>query len=137
TLSYSVSRGHAWSARLVPSLAVYLAVLLTYLLGRRGLGESTAFRGALLLALAPGFLGMGRLLILDGLLALWVTLALFAAFEAVRDGRLRRRWWLLAAVACGLGVLTKGPVVLLLVLPPWWLYRRLTPGVAAVTWRDA
>jgi 4-amino-4-deoxy-L-arabinose transferase-like glycosyltransferase len=136
-LSYAAFGSHDWSARLVPALAIHAAVLLTYLLGRRSLGGRTAFWGALLLALAPGFLGMGRLLILDGLLALWVTLALFAAFEAVRAGPLRWRWWLLAAAACGLGVLTKGPVILLLVLPPWWLYRRLTVGAAAVSWRAA
>ena len=34
-------------------------------------------------AVAPGFIGMGRLLLLDGLLTFWVTLASFAAFEAV------------------------------------------------------
>jgi hypothetical protein len=134
-LSYAIFGVHDWSARLVPALAVHLTVLLTYLLGRRSLGERTAFWGALLLTLAPGFLGMGRLLILDGLLALWVTLAVLAAFEAVRAGPLRRRWWVLAAAACGLGVLTKGPVIVLLVLPPLWLYRRLTPDAAPLSWR--
>jgi hypothetical protein len=68
---------------------------------------------------------VGRLLVLDGLLTLWVTLAQFAAFEAVRGKRLRRGWWLLAAVACGLGILTKGPVGLLLLVPPLWAYRWL------------
>ncbi len=135
TASYAAFGTHDWSARLVPALAVHLAVLLTYLLGCRGLGERTAFFGALLLALAPGFFGMGRLLLLDGLLALWVTLALFAGFEALRAAPLRRGWWLLAAAACGLGVLTKGPVILLLALPPWCLYARLTPGAARPSWR--
>src|SRR4051812_29075938 len=134
-LSYAALGAHDWSARLVPALAVHLTVLLTYLLGRRSLGERTAFLGALLLALAPGFFGMGRLLLLDGLLALWVTLALFAGFEAVRTAALGWRWWLLAAAACGLGVLTKGPVIVLLVLPPLWLYGRLTPGAAPLSWR--
>src|SRR5204863_8816980 len=94
-LSFAVFGVHDWSARLVPALAVHLAVLLTYLLGRRSLGERTALWGALLLALAPGFFGMGRLLLLDGLLTLWVTLALFAGFEAVRLAPLRWGWWLL------------------------------------------
>ena len=56
---------------------------------------------------------MARLLPLDGLLTFWVTLALFAAFEAVRGERFRVGWWFLAAVAAGLGVLTKGPIPLL------------------------
>src|SRR5262245_11978456 len=133
-LSYRGLGVHDWSARLVPAVAVHAAVLLTYLLGRRTLGERSAFRGALLLALAPGFMSMGRLLILDGLLALWVVLSLLSAFEAVRGGRLRPGWWLLSAVACGLGVLTKGPVALILLAPPLWLHGRLAGSTARVTW---
>jgi 4-amino-4-deoxy-L-arabinose transferase-like glycosyltransferase len=121
---------HDWAARLVPALAVHACVLLTYLLGRRRVGESAALWGALALALSPGFLGMGRMLLHDGLLALWVTLALFAAWEALAADRLRWGWWLTAAAASGLGILTKGPVVLLLVGPPLWLHRRLTGGGA-------
>jgi 4-amino-4-deoxy-L-arabinose transferase-like glycosyltransferase len=129
---FGVSDG---AARLVPALAVHACVLLVYLLGRRSLGEAAAFWGATLLALAPAFVGIGRLLILDGLLALWVTLAVFSAFEAVRTARLRWGWWLLAAGACGLGILTKGPVALLLLVPPVWLHRRLTGSPVAVSWR--
>src|SRR5262249_12133790 len=99
-----------WSARLVPAFALPLCVFLTYWIGRRSLGERAAFWGALLLALAPGFATIGRLLVLDGLLTLWVTLSVLSAFEAVRGERFRWSWWVLAAVACGLGVLTKGPV---------------------------
>jgi 4-amino-4-deoxy-L-arabinose transferase-like glycosyltransferase len=124
-----------WTARLGPALAVHVCVLLVYLLGRRSLGEPAAFRGALLLTLAPGFLGMGRLLLLDGVLSLWVTLGVLAAFEAVRGPRLRQGWWLLAAASCGLGVLTKGPIILLLVVPPLWLYRRLGGGAWRLSWR--
>jgi 4-amino-4-deoxy-L-arabinose transferase-like glycosyltransferase len=134
TASYRLLGVHDWSARLVPALAVHLCVLVTYLLGRRSLGERAAFWGALLLALAPGFLGMGRLLLLDGLLALWVSLSLLSAFEAVRGRRLRWGWWLLAAAACGLGVLTKGPVALLLLVPPLWAHRRLAGAACAISW---
>jgi 4-amino-4-deoxy-L-arabinose transferase-like glycosyltransferase len=114
------------SARLVPALATHGTILLTYLLGRRWLGERSAFRGALLLTLAPGFTAVARLLVMDGLLTFWATLALLAAFEAVRGERLRPGWWLTAALACGLGVLTKGPVAVVLLLPPLWLHRRLS-----------
>src|SRR5262245_34315167 len=113
-LSYQAFGVHDWAARLVPAVAVHLTILLAYLFGRTWLGERAAFRGALVLALAPGFLNMGRLLLLDGLLALWTTLALFAGFTALRE-RWHRGWWLLACVACALGVLTKGPVAVLLV----------------------
>ena len=123
--SYRAFGVHDWAARLVPALAAHGCVLLAYLFGRRWLGEGAAFRGALALGLAPGFLGMGRLLLLDGLLTFWTTLAFFCAFEATRGTRLRRGWWGLSAAACGLGVLTKGPVALVLLAPPLWLHRRL------------
>ncbi len=124
--SYAVFGVKVWAARLVPALAVHGCILLVYLLGRRSLGERAAFWGALGLGLAPGFLSMGRLLLMDSLLTLWTTLALLSAFESVRGGRLRWGWWLLASLACGLGVLTKGPVALVLLLPPLALQRWLT-----------
>lgn len=133
--SYCLFGISEWSARLVPALAIHGCVLLTYFLGRRSLGEKPAWWGALILALSPAFVGMGRLLILDGVLAFWVTLSIFSAFEAIRGPVLRRGWWILSAVACGLGILTKGPVALILLAPPLWLQRRLAGNTAPLTWR--
>jgi hypothetical protein len=123
-ISYRFLGAQNWSARLIPALAIHACILLSYLFGRRILSERGAFWGALLLAVAPGFVTIGRLLVLDGLLAFCITLSLLAAFEAIRRERLRLGWWLVSAAACGLGILTKGPVALLLVLPPLWLFRR-------------
>jgi 4-amino-4-deoxy-L-arabinose transferase-like glycosyltransferase len=124
-----------WSARFVPALAIHGCVLLTYFLGRRSLGAKAAWWGALILALSPAFVSMGKLLILDGVLAFWVTLSIFCAFEAVRGPVLGWNWWFLSAIACGLGILTKGPVALVLLVPPLWLQRRLTGQAAPLTWR--
>jgi 4-amino-4-deoxy-L-arabinose transferase-like glycosyltransferase len=134
--SYEMLGVHDWSARLVPALAIHGCILLTYRFGRRWMSERAAFWGALLLGLAPGFTSMGRLLLLDGVLALWATLALFAAFEALRGERLRWGWWLLSAAACGLGVLTKGPVALVLLAPPLLMHRWLMGRRFPLRWRD-
>ncbi len=134
-LSYRLLGVHDWAARLVPALALHATILAVYLLGRRTLGERAAWWAALFLSLAPFFVGMARLLVLDGLLTLTTTLALFAAFEAVRTPELRRGWWLASAVACGLGVLTKGPVAGLLLAPPVFLYQRLSGQGARPGWR--
>src|SRR5262249_48290959 len=95
----------------------------------------SAFWAAFLLSLAPGFVSMGRLLVLDGVLALWVTLGVLTAFEAQRGPHLRWGWWLLSAGGCGLGVLTKGPVAVLLLVPPLWAHRRLTRSATVISWR--
>jgi 4-amino-4-deoxy-L-arabinose transferase-like glycosyltransferase len=123
--SYCLFGVQIWSARLIPALALHACILITYFLGRRSLGERAAFWGALWLGLAPGFASVGRLLVLDGLLTLWATLSVFSAFEAIRGEKLHFGWWLLSAAACGLGILTKGPVAVLLLLPPLWMYRWL------------
>jgi 4-amino-4-deoxy-L-arabinose transferase-like glycosyltransferase len=136
-LSYQLFGVSAAAARLVPALAVHAGVLVAYLFGRRTLGERSAAVGAVLLALAPGYLSVGRLLVLDGLLTLWVTLGVLAGFEAVRGDRFRRGWWLLAAVACGLGVLTKGPVAVVLVVTPLVLYQLLYRRPVLAHWRAA
>jgi 4-amino-4-deoxy-L-arabinose transferase-like glycosyltransferase len=133
-LSYQVFGVADWAARLVPALAIHATVLLAYLFGKRSFGERAAFWGALLLALAPGFTSMGRLLVLDGLLAFCVTLSIFAAFEALRGHRFRWSWWLLSAAACGGGILTKGPIALLLLAPPLWLFGVLGDRSRRVGW---
>jgi hypothetical protein len=136
-LSYTVFGVHDWTARLVPALAIHATILLAYFFGRRWLGEACAFTGSLILALAPGFVTIGRLLTMDGLLSVWVALSLCAGYEAIRGERFRTSWWLLAALSCGLGVLTKGPVAIVLSLPPlclscWLAGSRLRVGLRAM-----
>lgn len=135
--SYSVFGVHDWSARLVPGLAGVLTVLLTYWWGRRVLGERVGLCGALVLSLSAGFVYRQRMLNMDSLLCLWVTAALASAHAALTAGsHLRRRWWLLASVACGLGLLTKGPVALVLILTPLLLYKCLDRRSPRVRLRD-
>ncbi len=149
-LSYAIFGYHDWAARLIPALAMHASVLSTYLLGRRIVGERSAFWGALLLTVSPIFLGVGRMLVLDGLLTLWITLALLATYLARQSSEPEAQarvlpqsfactsgaiaWWCVAALACGLGVLTKGPVALVLVLIPLWVHRRLVVS-APIAWR--
>jgi 4-amino-4-deoxy-L-arabinose transferase-like glycosyltransferase len=133
--SYRIFGVHDWSARIVPALAVHLSIIFIYLFGRRVVGERAAFLGSLALGLAPGFLTVGRLLLMDGLLTLWTTLGLLAAFEAIRNAPLRWSWWVVAAFAVGLGVLTKGPIAIVLVVVPVIAYARLAGLKGSVGWR--
>ena len=128
SLSYKAFGISEASARLVPALAVHLTILMIFLVGRRSIGERGAFWAAMLLSVAPGFLGVARLLLLDGLLTFCVTSSVLCGFEAVRTGKLKLGWWIAAAIFSGLGFLTKGPISELLLFPPliaWgWLRAR-------------
>ena len=132
-LAYATFGYHAWAARLVPALAMHATVLLTYTLGQRMIGGRAAFWGTLLLIVSPMFLPVGRLLLLDGLLTCWLTLAALAVYLATRES-FQWRWWIMGAVACGLAMLTKGPVALVLVVPPLVLERWLR-GQASISAR--
>jgi dolichol-phosphate mannosyltransferase len=119
-----------WAARLVPALSAWLIVQGTYAWGRRTLGSRPAFLGALGLCLTPGFVVAGRTVVLDSLLTACVVTSWFTAHFAVSRADLRRKWWAVSAVASGLGLLAKGPVALILLIPPVLAYQLLVPTAA-------
>jgi 4-amino-4-deoxy-L-arabinose transferase-like glycosyltransferase len=55
---------------------------------------------------------------MNGLLCFLTTAALAAAYFGLTLERRRRTAWILCGIACGLGLLAKGPVILALVIPP-------------------
>jgi len=132
--SYSLLGVHDWAARLVPGTAALLTVLVTFWWGKRTVGFGAGLAGALLLCLSARFIYLGRMVAMDGLLCLWVVTALATAHVALRGSTLRRGWWLVSAAACGLGLLTKGPVALVLVLVPVLAYQALDRRSARVGW---
>ncbi len=134
-LSYSVFGVHDWAARLIPGAAGVATVLLAYFWGRRMVGSLGGFLGALLLCLAARFVYLERFLTTDSLLTVCVITALATGHIAVSRGRRFFVWWLLSALACGLGLLTKGPVILALVIPPLLLLTWLDPRMARPSWR--
>ncbi len=125
-----------WAARLVPAMAAFLTVLVTFLFGNRILGLKSAFLGSLAMVLSLGFVCLGRFLIIDSLLTFFVALSLFTAYESIMGEKLKWSWWILSAVASGLGMLTKGPVAFLLLIPPllaycWISKTKATPSLKA------
>ncbi len=106
------------AARLPSMLAALFTIVITFALGSRVVSKRAAWLGALLLVLCGGFVLAGRFLILDGLLTLFTTLCLFSGYIAVREQQHRWAWWMLSGVACAMGVLTKGPIALVLCAPP-------------------
>ena len=123
--AYSVFGIHDWAARLIPGLAGLLTVAVAYLWARRVAGARAALLGALMLCLSAGFVYYGRMLTMNGLLALFVTAALACGHCAMQSPK-RQRWlWLAAGLCAGLGLLAKGPIALVLILPPLVILSRL------------
>ncbi len=116
-MSYACFGFHAWAARLIPTLALHGCVLLNYGFGRRYFGERGAFWGALSLFFTPFFVGVSRLLVLDGVLTFFVTLGLYTAFESIRKATFSWSWWVFSAMVSGVGILSKGPIILVLIFP--------------------
>jgi dolichol-phosphate mannosyltransferase len=125
-LSYRALGAHDWAARLVPASAAWLTVLVTYLFGCRTIGCRAALFAALALSLSLGYAPGGRFLILDSMLALWISLSMHLALEAILKPRFHWGWWIGSALCCGLAIMTKGPIGLVLWLPP----------LAAFAWLD-
>jgi 4-amino-4-deoxy-L-arabinose transferase-like glycosyltransferase len=135
-LGYSAFGVHDWAARLVPGVCSALTVLVVLVWGRRIFGPRTAVWSALVLALTARFIYLGRMVATDAPLSLCVVAALACAHVALIGPSLRWRWWLASGLACGFGLLAKGPVVFVLVGAPALTYVLLNcksarPGIAA------
>lgn len=113
--------------RAVTALFALLNLPLTALLARR-LWPQAPQAGVLAGWLLYGslyYVLFGTMLMFDLVMTSWVLLGLLGLAGAWRSGG-RRRDWLLYALGLGLGGLTKGPAVLLYLLPPallapWWM----------------
>lgn len=114
-----------WWPRLVSPLFSAASVLLTLALARRLWPQRSGIGGPAVLILASSLLWtvFSTAAMFDVLLAFFTLLGMHGILKAA-DGRTKRGIFLLG-LAIGLGVLAKGPVILLHVLPvallaPWW-----------------
>lgn len=109
---------HQAAARLPSMVSAFLTIMVVFSLGSKIVGRRAAWLGAMSLVLCGGFVLAGRFLILDSMLAFFTTLCVLSGYIAVRHVDHRWAWWIFSGVACALGVLTKGPVALVLCAPP-------------------
>lgn len=133
--SYRLFGTNEFSARCVTALAAIGTVLCTFAFGRSLVGLRAAWIGAFLQLMCIGFILSGRFLFMDSLLTLFTTISLLSGYSACRRGVFRPGYWILAAVACGLGMLTKGPVAAVLCIPPLFAACWLTSAQNPLRWR--
>jgi 4-amino-4-deoxy-L-arabinose transferase-like glycosyltransferase len=133
-----------WVVRLPGAVCALAVVALVYAQGRRIGGRAVGLASALVLCSTGSFVGEMRQASSDGPLVLFTTLALFAAWRVI-DGECHLakaprawRWWrIVFYAAMGLGFLTKGPVILMLlavtIVPYLAFSGRLAQGLNRLT----
>ena len=139
-LSFQVQGLTEWAARLPAAVSALGGVFLAFFLGRALWGARAGWLSAMILATCGGYVALGRLIILDMPLTLFFNLGVGLGYLAL--SRERPGLWPWAYLALALGVLTKGPVVLVLAAAIWgswcWFQGRpiirswLRPGSVAL-----
>lgn len=113
--SMAIFGQNEFAARLPSALSGLFTVLLTYLAGRRLFNRRTAVTGALILGSCAAFLFQSRIILTDMLLTFCLSAALFSFLLAVRSSeRHRTNLYRLFFICCGLAVLTKGLIGIVL-----------------------
>ena len=117
-----------YAARLVSPFAGIVCLLLTAMMARRLWPESVSFQrcAPMMLLSMTVWIVFCPVTMFDMLLTCFTLLALLGVLRA--EAGATKSGWLLVGVALGLGILSKGPIVLVHVMPaallaPWWSLR--------------
>jgi 4-amino-4-deoxy-L-arabinose transferase-like glycosyltransferase len=129
---------HTWAARLPLALYTLLLLLLVYALGRRCFVDATrrrcfndalaGFYASLVLATSFGLFIFTRILIPDAMVCLWLALAMLCFWRSLAQPTRANAAGF--AVACALGVLTKGLIGLVFPLLIVAVYLVVTRNLA-------
>ncbi len=112
-LAYEVLGVNETAARLPSALAALATLLVCYELGRSLFGKTTGLLAGLILAGTPLMIASARFANPDALLHLFLVLTMFCFWQSQRGGA----WWSAAmGASCGLAVLAKGPIGLVVPL---------------------
>ncbi len=153
-ISYKVLGPSEMATRLPCALASLASILAMLLLGSRLFGFRAACFGAIALLSCGGFDVIARFVTMDASLCCFSTVMFLSLLLAISNRPLNRGWLLVAGIACGLGLLVKGPVIGVLVIPPllafawlegnqavlklrFWLYTLGPAAAIAAPWYGA
>jgi len=115
-LSIRAFGANEWAARLPSALAALGALLAVYLLARSACGERTGLWAVAVLLSSALFFGVARLITTDMLLTCFIAWSVWSLWRwyASEDREWRKILWFY--VFLGLGMITKGPVAVVLPL---------------------
>ena len=119
--------GNNETAARLPSAMFGLALLaITFVFCRRVHGTRCAVMAVIIIATMPLYLVFSRTIIFDMTLAFFVSAAIFAGYRAEEcEGKSRRNWYLLGALAAGFATLVKGPVGFLIPTLVLFIFNRV------------
>jgi hypothetical protein len=127
-----------WWPRFITPLLSLASTWMTWRLARRLWPDALETARLAPLVLLSSFLWLlySQALMFDVLIAACALIGLIALVEAALTEQ--RRWWALFGLSVGLGVLAKGPAILVHLLPaallaPWWA-KRLNPAIQWSRW---
>ena len=130
--AFSVMGVHPFAARMGPALGAFVLGASLYVHLRHWHGVRVATAGVVMVATTPFVFVGGQYINHDMGVAGCITAAVFAAVRSFEvTGSQRYGWWVQAWLFCGLGVLAKGLIGVVLpglIVLPWLLARR--------QWRD-
>ena len=115
--TYVVAGVSETAARLWSALSGVGLVLVTFAAARRWYGDGPGLIAGAITATTFGAFWMARQALPDLPVTLFITVATWASIEAIQPAAAaatRRRWLVLASAAMALGLLTKGPVAVVL-----------------------
>ena len=115
---YQIFGIHDWAARLLPCFAGLSSVFVLVFWGINARAHWEGLIAGFILCLTNRFIYLERMLAPDTLLCLWVTLGLCLGFLACNQKKLNLFYWLGFGICMGLGILTKGPVAIILLALP-------------------
>src|SRR6266446_6776287 len=108
-ISYLVFGQHDWAARLPLMFSVIALCWVTLRFGTWAYGRKEGFNAGLVLATCVGLFLFTRILIVEAMLTLGITLALWAMLRALDPEEVHpHRWAALMAVSMAFAVLLKG-----------------------------
>jgi 4-amino-4-deoxy-L-arabinose transferase-like glycosyltransferase len=110
---FFLGEGSELANRLPSALAGFATILLTFFLGERLFNSKVGFLSASSLATCLFFPLISRWMVLDSLFTLLFLLTLYCFYLGFEKEEGRRKYYFLAGLFIGLGVLTKGPVAYL------------------------
>jgi 4-amino-4-deoxy-L-arabinose transferase-like glycosyltransferase len=108
TTAFALFRGQfdELALRLPFALASFLAIIATYMLGRRMFGQRVAFLAGALLAIEGVFLGFSRMVQYQGVVALLLTLTVYCFYRFAEEEERAPHYQFLGVLFFTLGLLT-------------------------------